>query len=80
MENVSVFEKKKKTDMIDPEQIKCHTDPPRFIDNDYLTFLFITQSSLLSTGYTYITFFSKSIPFTVFCEFIFCSAHVEHTF
>ena len=43
-----------------PEQIKCHTDP-KFINNDYLTFLFIT---LKEQDSPYL--FSKSIPFTFF--------------
>ena len=48
-----------------PEQMKCHTDQ-KFINNDYLTFLVIT---LKVQDIHYL--FSKSIPFTFFCDFIF---------
>ena len=48
-------------DMIDIQN-KCHTDP-RFANNDYLTFLFIT----LKIRYL----FSKSIPFTFFAILFF---------
>ena len=48
-----------------PEQIKCHADP-RFINNDYLIFLFIT---LKVQDIHYL--FSKSIPFTFFAILFF---------
>ena len=48
-----------------PEQIKCHTEP-RFINNDFLTFLFIT---LKVQDIHYL--FSKSIPFTFFAILFF---------
>ena len=44
---------------------KCHTDP-RFTNNDYLTFLFIT---LKVQDIHYL--FSKSIPFTFFAILFF---------
>ena len=55
---------------------KCHTDP-RFINNDYLTFLFIT---LKVQDIRYL--FSKSIPFTFFAILSFevpmWSTHFSH--
>ena len=48
-----------------PEQIKCHTDP-RFINNDYLIFLFIT---LKVQDIDYL--FSKSTLFTFFAILFF---------
>ena len=54
-----------KEETSNPEQIKCHTEP-RFINNDYLTFLFIT---LKVQDIHYL--FSKSIPFTFFAILFF---------
>ena len=53
---------------------KCHTDP-RFINNDYLTLLFITLKVQDN-----ITFFEK-VFLSHFCDFIFGSArHVKYSF
>ena len=53
---------------------KCHTDP-RYVNNDYLTFLFIT----LKVQDTHYLFF-KNYSFHIFCDFIFlkcqCRVHV----
>ena len=49
-----------KEETSNPDLIKCHTEP-RFINNDYLTFLFIT---LKVEDIRYL--FSKCIPFTLF--------------
>ena len=55
---------------------KCHTDP-RFVNNDYLTFLFTT---LKVQDIRYL--FSKSIPFTFFAILSFevpmWSTHFSH--
>ena len=59
---ISLFAKK--LDMIDTLN-KCNTDA-RFINNDYLTFLFIT---LKVQDINYL--FSKSIPFTSFVILVF---------
>ena len=57
-----------------PEQIKCHTDP-RFINNDYLTFLFIT----LKVQDIHYLFFQK-VFLSHFLRFYFlkslCGVHV----
>ena len=45
---------------------KCDTDP-RFMNDDYLTFLFITPKV---QDVVYITFFQK-YSFHIFCDFIF---------
>ena len=59
-----------KTDLIDISILnKCHTDP-RFINSDYLTFLFITLKVQDIPVHVH-NLFSKSIPFTFFCDFIF---------
>ena len=50
---------------------KCRTGA-RFINNGYLTFLFITLKV------QDIPFFKK-YSFHVFCDFSFSSAHVEYT-
>ena len=57
-------------DMIDNLN-KCNTNP-RFINNNYLTFLFITLKVQHSN------LFSKSILFTFFVILFFVSAHMEY--
>ena len=53
------------TNMIDILN-KCHTDP-RFINNDYLTFIFIT----FKVQDIHYLFLKKGIPFTVFAILLF---------
>ena len=61
------------TDIIDTQN-KCHTDP-RFINNDYLTFLFVTLN-VQDIHYL----FSKIIFLHIFGYFFLRSAHVEYMF
>ena len=72
---ISLFAKKIGYDRY-PEQTKCHTDP-KFINNDYLTFLFI---NLKVQDIHYL--FSKSVPFTYFVILFFevpmWSTHFSH--
>ena len=52
-------------DMIDNLMNKCHTDL-RFINNDYLTFLFVTLK-VQDIHYLFV----KKYSFHIFCDFIF---------
>ena len=62
---ISLFVKNNGRDRY-PEQIKCHTDP-RFINYDYLPFLFITLEL-------------QDIHYLFFLKYSFHIAHVEYTF
>ena len=59
-----------------PEQIKCHTGP-RFINNDYLTFLFITLK-LQDIHYLFFKNYSFHIFAILFFEVPMGSARFSH--
>ena len=69
---ISLLEKNNGTDIIDILN-KCHGDP-RFINNDYFTFLFIP----LKVRDIHCPF-SKSIPLTFFLRFYFLKCYVVYT-